>query len=110
MSAYTEHAAGIRELMTELGDDCPKIYYRNTSINVLPSSAILGRRLDLGGFTPDSALTFTALLADFPQTPVAQEVFNYPGSTGKKYQIETVDHVPGGLQIRISANDANKGA
>ena len=110
MSAYTEHAAGIRELIDELGEDCPKIYYRSMSISVLPSQANLVRRLDLGGFTPESALTLTALLADFPQTPMAQEVFNYPGQSGKKYQIEGVEHAPGGLQIRITANDANKGA
>lgn len=107
MSAYSEHAAGLVELQDELGDDCPVITYRSAVIKILPSSVSHAKKLDLGGFTPEVDLSFTALLADFPQTPLPQESFTY---NSRRYNIESVATAPEGLQVRITASDANKGA
>jgi|APGre2960657404_1045060.scaffolds.fasta_scaffold346272_2 hypothetical protein len=106
MSAYTEHAAGLAELQTELGDDCPAIVYAGATVKILPGAAANGSRNSVGGLSLESDLIFTALLADFPSTPASNKSFTYEG---KPYKIETVTFGPGRVQVEINANDAAQG-
>jgi len=106
MSAYTEHAGGIAELIDELGDDCPTIVYAGVTVKVLPADARNAAKNGMGGMTLDADLSFTALLADFPSTPASNKSFTYDG---KPYKIESVTFAPGRLQVQITANDAAQG-
>jgi hypothetical protein len=106
MSAYTEHADGIAELIAELGDDCPSIVYAGATVKVLPAAARNGLNNGMGGMSLDSDLSFTALLADFPSTPASNKSFTYEGKT---YKINDVTFAPGRLQVHITANDAAQG-
>ena len=105
MNPYSDHAAGIRELIDELGDDCPTISYEGTTIKVLPDTSRTSSNLGLGGAGLDSDLEFTALLADFPETPVRNRKFAYSSRT---YRVDNIHFAPGGEQVRISAVDANQ--
>ena len=106
MSAYSEHADGLEELIDELGADCPTITYAGATIKVLPASARNGANNSTGGLSLDSDFTFTALIADFPTAPASNKTFNYEG---KLYKIDNVNFAPGRKQVRISANDAAQG-
>ena len=103
MSAYAEHAAGITELMDELGEDCPTIIYGGSTVRVLPSAARNASKNGIGGLALEADLQFTAILADFPSTPVSNKSFTYGG---KSYKIADVTFLPGRLQVHITANDA----
>lgn len=106
MSAYGEHAAGLEELIEELGADCPFITYNGERIAVLPAAARNGANNSMGGISLDSDFEFVALLGDFSTVPTANKIFAYEG---KNYRIDNVIFAPGRKQVRISANDSAQG-
>ena len=108
MNAFADHAAGLRELQAELGDDCPTlVWYRTktdaTEIKILPGTLMLRSDNSLGGMQLDSDFTCTCLAEDFASQPTSNQIIVY---AGKRLAISTVEVCAGGLQYQISANDA----
>lgn len=103
MNPYSDHAAGIAELVAEMGDDCPSIVYGGATIKVLPSDARTAGKNSVGGLALESDLQVCALLADFPTTPASNKTFTH---NGKTYRIADVTFDAARLVVQIAANDA----
>jgi hypothetical protein len=109
MSVYDVHAASLAQLQGELGADCPQMFWNGSLWPVLPGGTRLAKDLSVGGFTLDSDLQLTVLLAQFgANLPASPQTFNYPGQTGKLYRIVSTTPAPEQLQMRINANDAEQ--
>ena len=112
MNHYTDHAAGLAELQTELGDDCPVFTFASSTIKCLPGGARRAKELEDGGFGMDADLSLTALVAEVsgtPETLVASLLKSQITYLSKIYRVESVTIAPGGLQFSLTATDLNKG-
>jgi hypothetical protein len=108
MNPYSEHAAGLRELQTELGDNCPSISWAGQTIYVLPGGITLKSKNSVGGLSMDADFKFVCMADDFGATlPTSNQILTYRGNTLK---IDSVVLAAGGLQVSIMANHYSKGA
>ncbi len=109
MNVYEEHADALRELMDSLAGDCPVIWWNGKNVRVLPTSVKKRSENAPGGYGISFDLQFTTFLSEFGTTiPESNQPFNYPGSNGDAFKILNIDPMPGGLQVRITANAANQ--
>ena len=77
---------------------------------MLPGGTRLASDNTTGGFSLDSDIQLTVLVAQFGDSiPENTQTFNYPGREGKLYKITSTTPAPGQLQMRINANDASQG-
>ena len=109
MNAYAEHAADLQSLQDELGSDCPTIWYGGRLIRVLPATSRQGNSNSIGGQMLDSDLSIICIASDFATAPKPDEIFRYPGESGKRYRVLDVFNPPTSAQLRITANDAAQG-
>lgn len=107
MNAYSEHGDGLKELQSELADSCPIFtpqWFNMGNIKILPGGLKNKKDNSPGGFSLDSDLQLTCLLADFGANPPAsRQLFEYLGGT---YRITTVTTAPNAVQVRINADNA----
>jgi hypothetical protein len=111
MNPYAEHAAGLAELQTEQGSDCPTFDWYKTgvkngktaTIKILPGSLMLKSANSVGGLSLESDFSCTCLASDFTDTPNTNQTIIY---RGKKLSISAVYVQPTGAQLQIKANDA----
>lgn len=107
MNPYAEHAAGLAELQTEMGSDCPTftpLWFATQPIKILPGGVRTKKDNSPGGFSLDSDLQLTCLLADFGQNPPqSKQLFTYLGGS---YKITSVTTAPKAVQVRINADSA----
>lgn len=107
MSVFTKHAASLRAVQLQHGDDCPvftPLWADLGDIKILPGGVRQKKDNSPGGFSLDSDLQLTCLLADFGDyPPESRKKFEYLGRT---YRITSVTPAPGNLQVRINAVDA----
>ena len=102
MSAYSDHAAQLAALQSELGGDCPSFTWNNAPYSILPGGAKFKRMNDAGGFKLESDLQLTCLTAPFGGTlPDAGQTLTY---NGLLYTITAVTPAPAGYQMRINAD------
>ena len=113
MNHYTEHAAGLAEIQTELGDDCPSFTLRGATIKCLSGGARRSKEIEPGGYGLDSDLSLTALVsaavfatAELLVAGLLKSQITY---LGKVYRVEVVTLAPGAEQFSLAANDLNKG-
>ena len=113
MNAYAEHADGLRELQTELGGDCPAMWYSGKLINILPGGALAKSNNSPGGFSLVADLQLTVLCADFGDgfdfSTLNTQAFNYPGADGELYRVDSTIVSPNSQQVKIIANSAAEG-
>jgi len=108
LSIFSEAAAGLVELQTELGDECPTITWQGQTIKVLPGGITLKSKNSAGGMSLDSDFSFTCLAADFGSAlPSSNQLLAFAGNPLK---IESVVMAMGGRQLEIRANHAYQGA
>ena len=111
MNPFAEHAAAIREVQSEMGDECPTLdWYKNgvrnsvtATIKILPGTLMVRSSNSVGGLSLDSDFSCTCLAEDFSEQPNTNQVIVY---RGKKLAISSVNILAGGLQYQIKANDA----
>ena len=106
MNPLSEHANELASLQTELGDDCPSIFYGGRLIKVLAGGARNANANSIGGASLDADFSGVFTSDQFPTEPKADELFRYPAATGKRYKIDAVIFAPGRKQLRITAIDA----
>ena len=112
MNHFSDHAAGLAELQSELGDDCPVFTFAGQSIKCLAGGAKRSKEIEDGGFGMDADLTLTAMVADVRSTPealVAALLKSQITYLSKLYRVESVTVAPGGVQFSLAATDLNKG-
>lgn len=106
MDPYSEHAEGLKELQAEMGDDCPvftPLWASIGDIKILPGGVRTKKDNSPGGFSLDSDLQLTCLLADFGSTPPqSRQQFTYLGAN---YRITSVTTAPNAVQVRINADN-----
>ncbi len=105
MNPYQVHADSLKDVQEEQGEDCPIAVFSSVTVKILPGGVRQRKDNSPGGFSLDSDIQLTCLLADFPEAPTSRQSFIYLNRT---YRIESVTTMAGGLQIRINANDANQ--
>lgn len=108
MNPYQEHAEGLVELQTELGSACPTLFFNGQEIKILPGGVRLKRENEPGGFSLDTDIQLTCLSADFKDQPASKQTFRYPGAQGPRFNIVSVTTMPGGLQLRINGDNADR--
>lgn len=105
MNPYDEHATSLKELQSEMGDSCPVFTPAWASlgdIKILPGGVRTKKDNSAGGYSLDSDLQLTCLLADFGTNPPAsRQLFAYLGSN---YRITSVTTAPNAVQVRINAD------
>ena len=106
MSAYSEHAADLASLQSELGEECPSIFYGGKLIKVLSGGARNANANTLGGQSLDADWSGVFTADQFSTPPKADEIFRYPNASGKRYKIDSVIFAAGNKQLRITAIDA----
>ena len=111
MNIYDIHSNSLSALQDELGPDCPQMFWNGKLWNVLPGGTRLASNNSPGGFSMDSDIQLTVLLAQFGTggIPENTHTFRYPGAEGKLYRIASTTPAPGQFQMRIKANDAAQG-
>ncbi len=108
MNPYQDHANGLSELQSELGNDCPALFINGQLIKILPGGVKLKRENTPGGFSLDSDIQLTCLSADFKAQPTSKQTFRYPGQNGGRFNIVSLTSMAGGFQLRINANNADR--
>ncbi len=107
MDVYADHGDGLRELQAEQGDSCPTfqpLWFETDPIRSLPGGVRTKKDNSAGGFSLDSDLQLTCLLADFGEhPPSSRQLFTYLGSN---YRITSVTTAPNAVQVRINADSA----
>ena len=105
MNPYAEHAEGLAELQSEMGDNCPvftPLWADMGDIKILPGGVRTKKDNSPGGFSLDSDLQLTCLLADFGDSPPPENgLFMY---NGKKFKIRPLTRAPLEYQVRIEAD------
>jgi hypothetical protein len=105
-NAYTEHATDLAILQTELGDECPCIFYGGRLIKVLAGGVRNANANSLGGQSLDANFSGTFTIEQFTTPPKPDEIFKYPNAEGKRYKIDSIIYAAGRKQFRITAIDA----
>lgn len=110
MNVYAEHADGLRELQTEQADSCPVFtplwHAFEEPIKILPGGVRTKKDNSAGGFSLDSDLQLTCLLADFGESPPPSNgLFTYRGQT---FKIRPFTTAPLGYQVRINADNSGQ--
>lgn len=106
------HARGIQSLQTVLADACPSFIWAGQTWKALPGGARKSLDQSLGGFSLDSDLSITCLVAQFGRTADAQrelmlnKLLTY---LGKQYRIRDVIVAAGAQQLRLLCVDAQQG-
>jgi hypothetical protein len=107
MNVYQTHADSLRDLQAEMGDTCPvfnPLWAQLGDIKILPGGVRTKKDNTAGGFSLDSDLQLTCLLADFGASPpLSRQRFTYLGET---YRITSVTTGPNAVQVRINADNA----
>jgi hypothetical protein len=107
MNIYQKHADSLRALQDEQGDSCPTFtpqWGAKQPIRILPGGLRTKKDNSAGGFSLDSDLQLTCLMADFgANPPSSREVFTYLGGN---YRITSVTLAPNAIQVRINADNA----
>jgi len=107
MNVYDAHAGSLKDLQVEMGENCPvftPLWGELGDIKILPGGVRTKKDNSPGGFSLDSDLQLTCLLADFDDSPPqSRHTFRYLGSV---YRITSVTTAPNAIQVRINADNA----
>jgi hypothetical protein len=118
MNLFQRHANALSELQGMLGLECPSIVWNGQTIPLIPGTTVDRKTLGIAGYAVDFDLKLFPLVKYFingVSIATAQQAkdslldtpFTYLGDS---YKVQSVDILPGALQLVIGANALQQGA